>query len=293
MKNLIYLFVSLFLVLSAHSCKRLGDDDGNLLNNMDGNQGGLGEDRFLYQEVTSADTIAGYHYNGRKLVEVIGDSTVTKITYSGDQINKIDFIGIVDGDSISYAQLFNYEATNNAKLTTITETRSVYPNIAAQTTPLTFEKSRSLYEIKFNANAKLDTVTMKSGVEVPAQAFAFTSYEKSAYAYDALWNVTKVTKTYGGVTGNVLGAPLVNEAYDYSNYDDKRNPYSLLPFGYLLHKSFENSFNSYRFSVNNPKRVMFTSDQIPLPITFNTLYTYDALGYAISGWGTNYEYRPF
>lgn len=293
MKNLLYLFVSIFLILSVQSCKRMGDDDGNLLNDMDYNQGGIGEDRFLYQEVTSADTIAGYHYNGRKLVRVEGNNTVTNISYSGDQINKIDFTGVVDGDSIVYAQLFNYDPNNNTKLSTITETRTVYPNIAAQTAPLVFQKSRALYSIKFNANSKLDSVITRSGNEIPAQNFVFTSYQKSAYQYDTLWNVTKVTNSYGNVVGNVLGAALLTESYDFSNFDDKRSPYSLLPFGYLLHKTFENSFNSYRFSTNNPKRIMYSSDAIPLPILYNTLYTYDKIGYAISGWGSNYEYRPF
>lgn len=293
MKNILYLAMSLFLVLSVQSCKEMGDADNNLLNDMGLNQGGLGEDRFLHQEVTSADTIAEYHYNGRKLVEVIGDSTITTINYSGEQINRIDFVGVVEGDSIIYTQLYNYSPTDHTKLTTITETRSVYEDIASQTAPLVFEKSRSQFDIKFNAAAKLDSVIMKHGVEIPAQTFEFTSYKKTGYTYDALQNVAKVANLYGGLAGNVFLAPTVEESFEFTEYDAGRSPYTLIPFGYLLHKTFENSYNGYRFSPNNPKRVLYSSNQIPVPVGSNTLFTYDALNYAISGWGVNYEYRPF
>lgn len=281
------------MVLSIHSCKRIGDDDGNLLVDMDANQGGLGKDRFLYQEVTSADTVAGYFYNQRNLAKVIGDSTITNITYSGSLINKIEFNGVIEGDSISYSQLFNYDATNNNRISYITETKSVYADIAAQIAPLTFTKSKSLYDLKYNTAGKLEEVTKKSGDEIPLQTFVFTSYLQTAYTYDALWNVTKNTIKAGGISGGVLQTASENMTFEYSNYDDKINPAQLLPFGYILHKSFENSFNNYRFSPNNPKRVVYTSDLVPLPLTFNTLYTYDALGYALSGFGINYEYRPF
>ncbi len=296
MKKILYIFISLFLVSAIHSCKKIGDDDGNLLNDMGLNNGLLGENRFLYQEVTSADTIAEYHYTGRKLTKVLGDSTLTNIIYSGDLINSIDFNGIVEGDSIVYTQLFNYNPNNNNILSNITETKSIYKKIKAQhllPPPLVATKTKSKYDITFNTAGKLDNVIKKTGNDLPLTTFNFTSYQKTTYTYDALQNVTKAAVAYGGVAAGVLQAPSNNVAYDFGNYDDKKSPYRLIPFGYLLHKSFENSFNNYRFSPNNPKRVMLSGDLIPVPIPYNTLYTYDHLGYALTGWGVNYEYRPF
>ena len=293
MKNLLYLFVSIFIVLSIHSCKRIGDKDGNLLNDMGQNDGLLGEDRFLYQEVTSADTIAEYHYTGRKLTKVIGDSTVTNISYSGELIHKIDFNGVVEGDSISYTQLFNYSVTDVNLLTNITETKKVFENIANQTTlPLVSVNTKSKYDVVFEAD-KLKSVVKMTGKDIPLTAFQFTSYDKTTYSYDAKNNVTKAAVQSGNVTAGALDAPIRDISFDYYEYDDKRSPYKLLPFGYLLHKTFENAHYNYRFSPHNPKRIILAGNVIPVPVPHNTLYTYDHLGFALTGWGLNYEYRPF
>lgn len=293
MKKIIYFFASLFVVLSIQSCKRMGDDDGNLLNNMGVNNNLLGEDRFLYQEVTSSDTIAFYQYTGRKLTSVIGNDAITKISYSGDLINKIEYNGLVNGDSIAYVQLFNYNPANNNILSNITETRSVYIDIDNQTPPLVADKTKSIYEITFDNKGKLSSVLKKTGNDIPLTTFAFTTYEKTNYTYDALKNVSNAEIFYGGVSGGAIDPPSNKIAFEFANYDENRSPYTLIPFGYLLHKSFENPSYNYRFSPNNPKRIILTGDLIAVPITFNTLYTYDHLKYALTGWVQYYEYRPF
>lgn len=293
MKNLIYIFLAVGFLVSVHSCKRIGDEDGNLLNEMGQNDNLLGADRYLHQEVTSADTLAFYQYEARKLVRVLGNNTITKISYSGELINRIEFNGVVDGDSIAYIQLFNYSVTDYTKLANITETRSVFDDINNQTAPLVAQNTKSIYNITFDGNTRLEKVVKQTGVDIPLTTFMFSDYQTTEYTYDAVGNVTKAQMEFGAVNGGTLQPPHTELAYTYGEYDDGRSPYSLLPFGYLLHRSFDNPFDNYRFSPNNPKRIVLSGNLLPVPVPYSTLYTYDHLKYAKTGWGVYYEYRTF
>lgn len=296
MKKQTYLILSAVLLLFAvQSCQRMGDDDGNLLNNMNGNQDGLGKDRFLYQEVTSAKVLAQYNYVGRKLVQVLEDSAITNISYSGDLISRIDYNGVVEGDSISYTQEFNYDIMNGNVLNLITETKSVYEDI--HTVPfidIIVKRTNTMYEPTFDASGKLASVLSKTGNVVPLTPFVFTSYWKVDYTYNSSKkNVTNVYKEIGSIVmGNLEPSP-VYETYDFTEYDSGINPYTLIPFGYTLHKTFQNPYLNYRFSANNPKKIIWETNVEPFPHVEETQYNYDALKYAVSGWGVVYDYRPF
>ena len=92
--------------------------------------------------------------------------------------------------------------------------------------------------------------------------------------------------------GNLEPSP-VYETYDFTEYDSGINPYTLIPFGYTLHKTFQNPYLNYRFSANNPKKIIWETNVEPFPHVEETQYNYDALKYAVSGWGVVYDYRPF
>lgn len=284
-------------ILSLDSCKRLGDYDGNLLNDMGANQGGLTGKRFLYQEVTAGDTLAEYHYASTKLTEMIGDGGITKIIYNGEMLNKITYNGIVDGDSIAYVQTFNYDLTGTV-INSITENRTVYEDFLTPPAPpatIPIKKYKSIYELKYSPTTKkLTSIMMRKGEDKPNIPFAYTMYEETKYTYDSKFNVTTATIDVGGYTGGVFGPAISQVVYTFAEYDSMKNPYSnLLPFGYIVSKSLEDPWRSYWFSVNNPEKLSVFTEGMPTPMVVTTQYTYDPQAYPLSGYGINYDYRPF
>lgn len=296
MKRIICLFVSLFVVFSINSCKRLGDDDGNLLNDMDANQGGLTGPRFLYQEYNSVDTLAEYHYTGMKLSEVIGKKAKTVIGYNGDLINKITYNSkLASGDSIEYTRFYNYDVNN--VLTYITEVHTTFPKPVTPppTTPVLPKVWKSLYNLTYNSSNQLTSIFGKTGQEIAGQAFAFSNYKKWDYTYDIRSDVSKMVYTIGTLNASGVPDPYTGKlTFDYANYDDMKNPYSLLPFAYAVNQTLGDPNYAYWLSPHNPKRIVRTVDGLPpVTTTVSTQYTYDPQGYALSGWGINYDYRPF
>lgn len=295
MKKILYFFIAAFIISSTQSCKRLSGDDGDLLNNLGANLGGVGGARFLYQEVNSVDTLAQYNYNGTKMVEVLSDSAITKITYNGELINRINYDGVVEGDSTSYTRYFTYDATAKY-IINISETRSLYKDVRAvlPLLPAPVEKYKSLFDITYSTDKKLATILSRTGKETVGNVFAFTSYTRSTFTYDtAKKNVTKVIREAGPLAGTVFGPAAQTLTFAFSEYDDKISPYTLLPFGYKLNKMIDTPAAYYWDSMNNPKRTSVPSDVGPFPIEYSTQFTYDAQDYATSGYGINYDYRPF
>lgn len=308
MKRLLY-FVLLLAGFSAiHSCKDLSDEDGNPLVDLNTNSGLIGP-RALYREITDADTLAEYHYNGLLLSTVIRKhASITDITFSGDKVSTINFRGfldmdgdgILDKDSTSYSQLFTYG--NTGRLESISENRSVYKRdvpVPPATVGLFIflNKVKSLYTLEYDAStAKFKAITMKTGIDTPGTQFAYTDYSKRSYAYIGD-NVSNVIYESGPMTGSVFGTPTVKEGYAYSSYDDQISAYTLLPFAYKVSSLISTphtGLKSLIFSPNSPKR-MSVSDltlPIPAPVLFNTDYHYDPQTYVTKGFGTNFIYKP-
>ncbi len=291
MKNLLYLFVCAFMAFSVQSCKRIGDEDGNLLNDMDANQPGLHGPRFLYREVMGGIVMNEYKYDLLKVVEVKNQNETTTISYSGDRIYKIDYDGNDGTDRTVYTRFFNY-APNSDVVTSITENETFHPDFL-QTTPPPVQKRKALYTLTYVADKKLEKIEMKQGPDVVGVPFEYTNYSTAEYFYDAEnKNVTKVDMKYGGIVAGVFSPPAELMTYNYMDYDDKKTPYSLLPFEYLVSVTLDNPYLNYYHSENNPKRT--SSNNYFDPIQYaGTLYTYDPQGYALTGFGYDFDYRPF
>lgn len=292
MKKIIYLFVALFIVASTQSCKRVGDLDGDLLNNLSANQGGLTADRFLYQQVNSVDTIAEYHYSGRRLVEVLNKKSKTNITYNGELINKITFYQVVGADSLAYTQYFTYDAT--AKFVkSISEIGATYVDYK-NTTPGAIVKYKAVHDLTYNTDSTLKDITSRTGDEVPGAVFQFTSYVKNGFTFDATKkNVTKVIRDEGPYTMGTFGPAASQLVYNYLDYDDKIQPQIYLPFAYKTSALLDDAFKFQWYSSNNPKQIVITDELVPLPTILTTNYSYDAQDFTLSGFGSNYDYRPF
>jgi len=308
MKRLFYFILLIAGLASVHSCKDLVDEEGNPLLDLNENTGLIGP-RALNKEVTDAETIAVYEYNGLLLTRVkTPKNSVTNIDWSGDKISKITFNGFldldgdgtIDDDSISYTQQYTYG--NLGRLTLISENRSVYKR-AAPVPPATvgvFElsaKTKATYDLKYSTTTgKLASIEMKNGPDAAGVPFAFTNYSKSTFTYLGD-NVSEVIKEIGVINGTTFDPPTERYGFDFTNYDTQINAYTLLPFAYKINVLISTDVNDNRsmiLSPNNPKRVSITDLTVPIPTPtiFSTDYRYDPQTYVTQGFGVNYFYKP-
>ncbi|SIS96321.1 hypothetical protein SAMN05421786_103433 [Chryseobacterium ureilyticum] len=311
MKQIFYFILLIAGFSSIHSCKDLLDEDGNPLLDLN-NTGGLNGPRALYREITDKDTIAEYQYSGLLVTRVISDSaSITDIMYSGDRISQISFNGFLDldgngkldKDSISYTQQFNYN--NKNQIAIISENRSIYRRpapVPPATTPgpqTLLQKEKKQYRLVYStATAKLDSITMKSGLDVPGTTFAFDKYSKIGYTYVGD-NVSGVVKHSGAMLpGDVFGAVNLKHNYVFYEYDSQISPFTLVPFAYKVSRlvaTDKNERESLMLSPNNPKRWSFTNTTAlpyPPPVVKSTNYVYDLQTYMTKGYGINYIYKP-
>ncbi|WP_027387610.1 hypothetical protein [Chryseobacterium gregarium] len=312
MKRLFYFILLLVGVATVHSCKDTLDENGDPLVDINMNTG-LNGPRALYREITDSDTLATYYYNGLQLSKVITDSadSAANIAWSGDKISRVDFRGFldldgnnkIDKDSISYTQQFTYG--NTGRLEIISENRSFYVrsitapySVAAPGPQTLYKKTKALYNLKYAAaTGKLDSIIMRNGPDAPGTSF--TDYSKTKYEYSGD-NISKVTKTFGTMNGNIFGAVTGKWGYDYGNYDAQISPFTLLPNAYKISRllSVENKDNDLKnfwiLSPNSPKRISATdlTQPIPDPLIKSTDYVYDPQTYMIRGYGVNYIYKP-
>jgi hypothetical protein len=323
MKRLFYFVLLLVGVSAVHSCKDLADEDGNPLLDIN-NTTGLTGPRALYREITDSDTLATYYYNGLQLSRVETDSaSLANVSWSGNKVSMIDFKGFLDldndkkmdKDSIIYTQLFTYG--NTGRLESISENRSFFhrvitpPYSATNPSPQTlYKRTKTIYTLKYYATTgKLDSLNMKSGLDISGTPFANNAYSKTKYEYLGD-NVAKVIKHYGPMVGNVVGAPTMKMSFDYSNYDVQISPFTLLPNAYKISRLVssdiylatlttpyvvrQNIADGWILSPNSPKRTLATdlTQPVPAPEVFSTDYRYDPQTYMTVGYGVNYIYKP-
>lgn len=285
MKKIFYLFAAVLMVFSLESCKRVQDENGDLLSNADGTDSGLDGERKLYREYEQGQLVKQYNYDQRKLMEVLEptDSARTTIEYNQNRINSLTYTRVYNGDSTSYKRLYYYNELG--KVNEIKERRVFKP--ANQDILNVFQ---SLYMIEYDAD-KITSILMKTGQEIAQQDFAFTAYYKAMYEYEGE-NVIGQTKVFGMMNGEELGGVNSRSTYQYDNYDDKISPYTLIPFDYKISQVIDFEAEAYRFSPNNVRKITFSSTQNPVPVTITTLFTYDSQNYGLLGFGKMFDYRP-
>jgi hypothetical protein len=311
MKQLFYFILLIAGLSSIHSCKDLVDEEGNPLLDINNNTGLTGP-RALFREVTNADTIAEYRYNGLLVNKVFtkGKHTrsVTDLLWSGDKVSKISFYGFLDedkdgnldDDSVAYTQLLTYGA--GGRLTIITENRTLYKKTSGPGGTLVLpwvvnKKYKKMYNLEYATGTdKLSKITMRDGKEITGNVFDYTDYSITNYTY-AGDNVSVVNRVYGTIIANVFQTPTENYKYEYFTYDDKINPHTLLPSAYKISSILSTRVNdekSHTFSINNPKRLTITDMMVPIPtpVVYTTNYAYDPQTYMTQGFGIYYFYKP-
>lgn len=302
MKRLFYFILLVAGISSIHSCKDLADENGDPLVDLNTNTG-LNGARALHQEITDFATVADYHYSGLLLTKVNNGASITDIAYSGDRVSKITFDGFLDLDNngtldagkVTYTQLFTYGGSG--RLESITENRNIYKVTGTPPVQVLDKQTKSVYTLKYNAStAKLESITMKTGLDVSGTPFDYTAYSEAKYTYLGD-NISKVEKGFGTITAGVNDPITVKYEFGFLNYDDKISPYSLLPVAYKISYMLSTSLNDGRslmLSPNNPSRVSFTdlNVSIPTPVINSTNFTYDPQTYLTKGYGVYYIYKP-
>ncbi|WP_449399797.1 hypothetical protein [Chryseobacterium wanjuense] len=99
------------------------------------------------------------------------------------------------------------------------------------------------------------------------------------------------------MSGGVFSPAITKLAYDYSNYDAKLSPFTLIPTAYKISRLLSTEINdveSWILSPNSPKRFSITDLTLPIPVptVFSTDYNYDPQTYMTKGYGINYIYKP-
>lgn len=266
MKRLFYFILLVAGISSIHSCKDLADENGDPLVDLNTNTG-LNGARALHQEITDFATVADYHYSGLLLTKVNNGASITDIAYSGDRVSKITFDGFLDLDNngtldagkVTYTQLFTYGGSG--RLESITENRNIYKVTGTPPVQVLDKQTKSVYTLKYSAStAKLESITMKTGLDVSGTPFEYTAYSEAKYTYLGD-NVSKVEKGFGTITAGVNDPITVKYEYGFMNYDDRISPYTLLPFAYKISYLLSTSFYDHRslmLSPNSPSRVSST-----------------------------------
>ena len=156
------------------------------------------------------------------------------------------------------------------------------------------ENFKSEIVVKYNAINKVDSLIVKTGEVIAGNNFAYTNYTRSAFTYSAAKNLEKVVKNEGVIstTGEFVPS-IVLTTYKFENFDDKKSPYSLIPFAYLLSQTVSEMGNGYKFSENNPRKMSFQTHLMPSPSQATTTCTYDPQNYMTSSFNVFYQYKPF
>jgi hypothetical protein len=273
------------VLFSVQSCKRATEADGNLLNDMDANQGGLLGKRALFRETMVGDTLT-YYYTGYNLTSAIGNKDATQIAYNGTQVDKISFNGFVNADMVASTKIFSYNANGN--INTVVENKKI--TAAGQSVAKNY---KSEINVKYNTSNMVDSIIIKTGEVVAGQNFAYTNYTRSGFTYTNK-NINKIVKNNGVLSSTGQFVPsIVLTTYKFENFDDKKSPYSLIPFAYLLAQSIDEVGEGYKFSANNPRKMSFQTHLMPTPSQATTACTYDPQDYLTSSFNTFFQYKPF
>jgi hypothetical protein len=302
MKRLFYFILLVAGISSIHSCKDLADENGDPLVDLNTNTG-LNGARALHQEITDFATVADYHYSGLLLTKVNNGASITDIAYSGDRVSKITFDGFLDLNNdgtldpgkVTYTQLFTYGGSG--RLESITENRNIYKVTGTPPAQVLDKQTKSVYTLKYNASTgKLETLTMKTGLDVSGTPFEYTAYSEAKYTYLGD-NVSKVEKGFGTITAGVNDPITLKYEYGFLNYDDRISPYTLLPFAYKISYLLSTSFYDHRslmLSPNSPSRASVTDLNVPVPtpVITSTNFTYDPQTYLTKAYGVYYIYKP-
>lgn len=297
MLNIIRLLSAFFLLsLSLVSCRDT-DLNGDLLQGFNYNENTIGDNRYLYQEVTSSDTLAQYQYMGKKLTLITGKGYRTDISYSGDKVSTITHNAtLANGDNIKLTQDFVYNILGTNTLDKIIEKKQITIPATTPNGSPTIKNYHTTYDLTYNTQNKITNILQKSGEVIVGASFSANEYTKFSFIYHSnSENIAQNAMEKGSINANILSSPTSTESFEYTEYDAQKSPYSLLPMEYLLHRLFlNNGTEAHIFSQQNPKKYTHSGSNIPVPQTYtNTELIYDADNYLKAGWQRMFEYKPF
>lgn len=288
MKNIRNLCSTLLTVALITSCSSKRDDNGDLLFGLTGNPNNPVQVSKLLTKVTYTDDegtqgIQTYDYiNGQLSTVVSKDEDETQTIFLKYNNNVLSQVEAVITDSTNpYAVKYDFQYTNAQ----ITKAIGVFSggNRDGQTDETNYS---------YNSNGTLKSVqTTVSDGNVSNPKVLLIVQQEGIYQGVNLseWNI-KQTMYNNGTPGATISTK-----FGMSRFDDKKNPFSTLPFAYLMAginlSLGAETFNG--FSRNNPIKTSISVSPLPQQ-DLNYTYTYDTEGYpvkAITEQGTyTFEY---
>ncbi|MDR2236244.1 MAG: hypothetical protein LBE92_08980 [Chryseobacterium sp.] len=190
------------------------------------------------------------------------------VTYNGDKISKIKFVGNLAG-STSYEFSISEDSKGNIYTATCTAVATTAANSYI-----------SDYIITYDQTGKLTKILEKKKY---GGMYAYTNFVQTDFTYLGN-NIFKGDCTRGVLTGT--GDPDMATAkktmYSFQNYDSKISPFSTLPKSFFMAWSLARPETFYKISPNNPTSVHI-APPLPAQATHTDLnYVYDANNYPVS-----------
>lgn len=289
MKNTIQIFAIFFSLITVFSCDSKRDLNGDLLFGLnpvegDGNGGNPTNSKLLKKTITTDDEgevlIYNYAYDAQKRLTGVTTSDNSKtvtVTYTAD--GKIDKITIKDdlGGGTFSTDILIPAYTNN-QITSLETTTTENGNSL---------KRRSIYTYNSNGwptNVKENVLNPDDNTTVVASLISNFTYSGNNISK---WNIKQTLDfTFPIPVFDFLKEMEIT--MDFSDYDNKINPYNLLPKDYLIatvHTDINDS-SVMGYAKNNAKKIKASfsiGGSQPVEDTQTAVYVYDNDGYPLSG----------
>lgn len=266
------------------SCNNSGSDDFEPSSGNGGNNGnGTPPPARVLEKITFNNTVQEeYVVSAGKLVTGMfkdGNTTTSytgTVTYGGDKISKIKFVGNQPG-SISYDFSISEDSKGNMYNATCTAVASTAANSYI-----------SDYTFTYDATGKLTKILEKKKY---GGMYAYTNFVLIDFTYIGN-NIFKGDCTRGILTAT--GDPDMTTAkktmYSFQNYDSKISPFSTLPKSFFMAWSLVRPETFYRISPNNPTSVYVAPPAPALPTSTPLDYIYDTQNYPVSNQDQKLKY---
>lgn len=234
-----------------------------------------------------SDTVLHVSYDNLLMRSVAYDSgRLTKVFDNAQKIYRFDYNGIHAQDSVALSQ---YLTWSGQQISAIGEQKRTWDLSAPNTQA---KKKKTMYTLNYDAEGNLTKVMAKSGQEIPLQEFVYTSYRQAELHYTGK-NVTLLKWSEGVLDASQNPVPATDTLkIGFDGYDDKKSPYSLLPYAYKIHYLITvNPAEAHVFSLNNPKRITLLNQFTGNVILGETVYTYNEKHFPTFGFGKQFYYR--
>lgn len=238
------------------------------------------EDNFLLKEEYTANSgvvnrIDEYDYDGT----IMSEHHRFTVEQSGGKISSLEYFD----DSSDSNKKIKYVPTHDGSGKMVSYVKDAYTG--------TQHDLHGLGEITYDLTGRITKIFEKTAVVTTPNVYNYTISTESNIVYNGESNIAKVshiTKNYNS-SNQVIST--YTDVYEYPTFDEKLNPYLVVPKDYnILYATFHPEA-VVRLSPNNPKSMKFSNAFLPAPQETMYSYTYDQQGYVITNGTQRFLYK--